>query len=322
MAAVVSLPAAAQFTPTAVRIWDGEPHSAFTDLTWYRGQFYCVFRVASKHVSPDGRIRVLTSRDGVAWTSATVLEMEGADLRDPKIMPGPRGGLLISGAAAYPPGGAVRHQTFVWSSEDGQGWGKPRPVGEADYWLWKIAYHDGSLWSAGYATAGQEPCIQLFRDFQAVEGFEIPPDRPNEVALASTPDGSLHLLMRRDTGAKTALLVSRSRQGKWTTRDVGVRIGGPALLALADGKLLGAGRLYDPGTRTAVFEIDPATGKYRELAILPSGGDTSYPGLVLRDGKLHVSYYSSHEGRTAIYFATVKIEEVLERRASAATTGR
>lgn len=322
MTAVLSLSAAAQTPLTAVRIWDGEPHSAFTDLAWYRGQFYCVFRVASKHVSPDGKIRVLTSKDGAVWTASAVIEMEGADLRDPKIMLAPRGGLLVSGAAAYPAGGAVRHQTFLWASDDGKTWHKPREIGEANYWLWKLAFHDGSYWSVGYATAGQEPYIKLFRDFKAVEGFEVPPDRPNEVALAATPDGALHLLMRRDTGAATALLVSRSPKGEWNTKDIGVRIGGPGLLALADGKLLGAGRLHTPERRTALFEIDPATGKYHELLSLPSGGDTSYPGLVLRDGKLYVSYYSSHEGKTAIYLATVRIEDVLGRRASAATTGR
>ena len=48
----------------------------------------------------------------------------------------------------------------------------------------------------------------------------------------------------------------------------------------------------------------------REIAELPSGGDTSYPGFVeLANGKALVSYYSSHEADaagkviTAIYLA-------------------
>ena len=71
-----------------------------------------------------------------------------------------------------------------------------------------------------------------------------------------------------------------------------------------------------------LFEIDPAAGKLRELVTLPSGGDTSYPGLVLRGDNLYVSYYSSHEGKTSIYFDIVKTEKVLGRRAAAATTAR
>ena len=41
---------------------------------------------------------------------------------------------------------------------------------------------------------------------------------------------------------------------------------------------------------------------------LPSGGDTSYPGLVWYDGILWVSYYSSHEGKTSIYLAKLTVK--------------
>jgi len=45
-----------------------------------------------------------------------------------------------------------------------------------------------------------------------------------------------------------------------------------------------------------------------KLLKLPSGGDTSYPGLVWYEDMLYASYYSSHEGKTSIYLAKVKIE--------------
>ena len=35
--------------------------------------------------------------------------------------------------------------------------------------------------------------------------------------------------------------------------------------------------------------------------------DTSYPGLVWHEGQLWVSYYSSHEGKTSIYLARVRL---------------
>ena len=50
-----------------------------------------------------------------------------------------------------------------------------------------------------------------------------------------------------------------------------------------------------------------ADGDYEPALTLPSGGDTSYPGLVWHDGLLWVSYYSSHEGKSAIYLAKVKV---------------
>jgi len=39
-----------------------------------------------------------------------------------------------------------------------------------------------------------------------------------------------------------------------------------------------------------------------------SGGDNSYAGMVLYDGLLWLSYYSSHEGKTSVYQAKVKIK--------------
>ena len=49
--------------------------------------------------------------------------------------------------------------------------------------------------------------------------------------------------------------------------------------------------------------IDPQAGRLTEFLKLPSGGDTSYAGLVLHGGLLWISYYSSHEGKTAVYLA-------------------
>jgi len=49
----------------------------------------------------------------------------------------------------------------------------------------------------------------------------------------------------------------------------------------------------------------------QRLVELPSGGDTSYPGMVLMDDVLYFSYYSSHEGKTSIYFAEIPMEEIM-----------
>jgi hypothetical protein len=46
---------------------------------------------------------------------------------------------------------------------------------------------------------------------------------------------------------------------------------------------------------------------YEPLLTLPSGGDTSYPGMVWHDNEIWMSYYSSHEEKTAIYLARIKL---------------
>ena len=86
-----------------------------------------------------------------------------------------------------------------------------------------------------------------------------------------------------------------------------MKIGGSQLLPLPDGRIVVAARLYDGGVRTALLWLDPSKAKLTEFLKLPSGGDTSYAGLVWHEERLWVSYYSSHEGATSIYLAKVRL---------------
>jgi hypothetical protein len=92
----------------------------------------------------------------------------------------------------------------------------------------------------------------------------------------------------------------------WAWQDLSAAVGGPHLVQMPDGRLIAAVRLYDGRTRTGLCWLDPEAGRLTEFLALPSGGDTSYAGLVRHEGLLWVSYYSSHEGKTAIYLARVK----------------
>src|SRR2546426_7195772 len=75
------------------KIWDHAPHNAFTDLIRFKGRWFCVFREGQAHVSPDGALRVITSKDAQTWTSAALLTSANADLRDAKITLTPNGQL-------------------------------------------------------------------------------------------------------------------------------------------------------------------------------------------------------------------------------------
>ena len=87
------------------------------------------------------------------------------------------------------------------------------------------------------------------------------------------------------------------------------QIGGPNMIQLPDGRFVAAVRLYDKQARTALCWLDPPAGKLTEFLTLPSGGDTSYAGLVLHDGLLWVSYYSSHEGKTSITWRRCRLKQ-------------
>ncbi len=317
---------AATDTPRLVesrRIWDEAPHNAFTGLVRDRvgDRWICVFREGAAHVSPDGAIRVIASADGRDWKSLARVTMEGADLRDPKIVADRDGRLLLTAAAAYPadrPGGP-RHQTFVWTSAPGDGrrWAGPRAVGDPDVWLWRLVPTPTvGLLGVGYGTTDRH-FVRLYgggnsdgSDLAALVPTLSDDGQPNEAGLAFRPDGTALVLLRRDgDGPAASGLLGRSSPPytDWSWADLGARIGGPELLRLPDGRFVAGVRLYDGGPRTALAWLDPDAGRLTEFLALPSGGDTSYPGLDWHDGRLWVSYYSSHEGKTSLYFAEVEV---------------
>jgi hypothetical protein len=114
--------------------------------------------------------------------------------------------------------------------------------------------------------------------------------------------------LRRDGNPASAKLgEAKPPYTDWQWKDLGVKVGGPHMIGLPDGRVVAAVRLYDGAVRTSLVWLDADAGKLTEFLKLPSGGDTSYAGLVLEDGLLWVTYYSTHEGKTCIYLAKVRI---------------
>jgi hypothetical protein len=294
------------------KIWDEAPHNAFTDLVRFRGQWFCVFREGKAHVSPDGALRVLTSPDGEGWTSAALITSKDSDLRDAKITVTPDGTLMLCGAGAMHPPSDIRHQSLAWFSPDGRAWSEPAKIGDPDFWLWRVTWHKKIAYGIGYATT-EKKMVRLYksdngREFQTLVENLFEEGYPNETSLLFLKDDTCLCLLRRDGKPNDALLgKSKPPYTEWTWESLGIRVGGPHLLQLPDGRLVAAGRDYAGGAKTRLWWLDPAKPALTEIVTLPSGGDTSYPGLVWHDGLLWVSYYASHEGKTSIFLARVKL---------------
>ena len=293
------------------KIWDAAPHNAFTDLVRHRGQWFCVFREGAKHVSPDGALRVITSSDGSKWNSAALITSTNGDLRDAKITVTPSGRLMLSGAVALHQPAKHKHQSLAWFSEDGQRWSAPAVIGDPNMWLWRTTWWKDMAYSIGYDTAA-EGFVRLYQSedgkrFDVLVPTLFSEGQPNETSIVFDPDGTALCLLRRDGQPGSGKLgVARPPYTQWEWKDLGVRIGGPHVLRLADGRLVAAVRLYDGAVRTSLCWIDRG-GRFTEFLKLPSGGDTSYAGLVWHDELLWVSYYSAHEGKSSIYLAKIRL---------------
>ncbi|HBE67217.1 MAG TPA: hypothetical protein DDW52_03620 [Planctomycetaceae bacterium] len=315
------------------RIWSQAKHNAFTDLCRFREKYYCVFREGTQHVSPDGALRVLQSSDLKDWRSVALVESTEGDLRDAKLTVTDGGELMLSGAVAYPASRDARHQSLAWFSRDGETWGKAHPIGPVNYWLWRTVWNRGQALNIGYHTgASDDRFVSLFsstdgRKFDTLVDRLFERGYPNETCWLFDEDGTAHVVLRRDGDEPTAQLgTSVPPYREWTWLDLGVRVGGPQIIQVPDGRVFLAGRLYTsetadgrtiPDVRTSLMRLELESATVTEVLRLPSGGDTSYPGLLWHGGRLFVSYYSSHEStaiaenpdcRTAIYMAVVKVD--------------
>lgn len=294
------------------KIWDQGFHNAFTDLLRFRNQWYCTFREAEAHVKGDGRLRVLTSADGEAWHSAALLAEAGVDLRDPKLSITADGRLMIlAGGSVYEQGTYRGRQPRVVFSKDGLHWTPPHPILSEGDWLWRITWHEGRGYGVSYLGAGGGQRAGFL--YSSTDGIhyeriaELKVPGVAEVTLRFLPDGEMMALARRETDTRHGWIgTSKPPYTEWKWHETNHRFGGPNFILLPDGSLWAAGREHSAiGPKTVLARMGRAT--YQPVLTLPSGGDTSYPGLVWHDNLLWTSYYSSHEGKASIYLAKIRL---------------
>lgn len=301
---------------SVTKIWDKGEHNAFTDLIRFKDQWWCTFREARGHVKGDGEIRVITSKDGKTWSSAGLLTEKGIDLRDPKISIMPDGRLMIvAGGSVYRGGKLVGRQPRVAFSKDGHTWTKTHRVLSEGEWLWRVTWHKGKGYGVSYNKAdfqsGKRKWSQMLFvttdglkydkvcDFK-VDGFA------GETTLRFLDDDTMIAMVRRESGNKHGWIGrSKPPYTEWTFHETKYHFGGPNFIILPDGSMWAGSRYYPGGAKTVLAKFGPKT--YEPVLWLPSGGDTSYPGLVWHDGLLWMSYYASHEKKTSIYLAKIRL---------------
>jgi len=247
-----------------------------------------------------------------------------ADLRDGKLIEFRGELLLLGGGTQHDKSGL---QSYLWRSKDGVNWSEPQAVADKGYWLWRLTEYQDALYGVGY-RAGPDGDTRLYK---SNDGIEFTPWMPvfndqgyvNESSLVFH-QGSCFCLLRRDPVWSDEFLGLLGHSLPRQTLDK--RIGGPVLFVYQS-RLMAVVRLYEGNIRTALIEINQDTGAIHERLTLPSQGDTSYAGIVLKGDHLWVSYYSSHEqvsvpdniqvqsdnlqekSKTMIYFAKIRLSD-------------
>ncbi len=304
------------------KIWDTAPHSAFPDIVRFNGAFYSSFREGTGHVpGTDGKARIIKSVDGKNWESVALLEKEDIDLRDPKLSVTPDNRLMvILGGSVY--GKEERSKLLnlyphvSFSDASGSNFSTPEkvliePAASGRDWIWRVTWHKGVGYAINYNKNGAELLkTNDGKRYEKVSSLDID-GYPNESTVRFDNNGNCYVLVRREEGDKMGVLAqSAPPYTTWNYKKLNMRLGGPNFIFHKKNNIIIGSRLYAPeGASTAVFLADK-DGAVKKTVKLPSGGDTSYPGLLVYENKLWVVYYSSHEGKTSIYLAKIPLSEL------------
>ncbi len=288
-------------------------HNAFTDLIYWKDAYYICFRKGEHHLSMDGVIRVMRSDDMKTWEPCGQIRTHGDD-RDPHFAATKDRLFVYFGVwdlqfgrgARLPDRGSVRSHAAY--STDGKTWSDVHGLFEPGWWLWRVRHHKGTFYSLAYTAKRPRPAMRETLLLRSDDGLEwervslVTNERMcGEADLRFNDDGSMWIVSRTgDEAGDAARFDSDPSLMQWTRRDMGTLIHAPAI---ANWKhrffIAGRGRT-DGEYNTQLWEIKDAS--VTPLLTVPSGGDTSYPGLLPDkdadpDGPpaFYLTWYSQHE---------------------------
>lgn len=306
------------------KIWDKASHNGMTDLIYFQNKWFCTFRESDKHAfGIRGVIRIISSEDLLSWNSIAFFAEDEIDLRDPKLSLTSDGQLmLLVGGSLYDcEGKYLSCQSRVSFSEDGFQWKPFHLILQPHEWLWRVTWHRDRAYGVSYRRSNitntdDEWLVNLFEssngiDYTLLSHWNIS-GYPNETTLRFTKAGEMIALLRRDNFLKNQAWIGNSLPPftDWTWHVTDHYFGGPNFLILDDESRWAGGRMialnpYGLFEKTvlAKMELDQLSPQL----ILPSGGDTSYPGMIYHNNLLWMSYYSSHEGHASIYLASIDL---------------
>ncbi len=128
------------------RVFADGYHNAFTDLVFWKDNYYLGFRTAQHHsMPPNGDVVVYRSEDLDVWELCGRFDTGGDD-RDPKLIASEDRLGVVFGTWIPRWGDGTRTIrnaetdliSHVAISRDGITWGTPRQIYGLNYWMWRI----------------------------------------------------------------------------------------------------------------------------------------------------------------------------------------
>lgn len=298
---------------------DDGRHNAFTDLLHWQDHFWLAYISSPSHfASKQSKVVLLRSKDAKQWQEMARFSGDGEDIRDPKLAI--IQDQLVLYALLNKQFDPEPYKTITAHSDDGMTWSAFADVTPAGWLIGRPVTRNHETWFAP-AHRIDHGTAALLRSTDGVmwdvHSTIHAGDRADETAVQLLADGSLLAVTRLEASggifgnAEAGTLISSAQPPftEWTQLGWSkvTRLDGPTLVrdgervyALGRRQVRVAGRLLGQGSalgqkRSAVFRVQG--GELIHLVDLPSAGDTSYPGAVIVDGNMFVSYYTNDPRR-------------------------
>lgn len=292
-------------------IWSFAPYNSFTDLVELDSTVYCCFREGAAHVANNaaehGIIRIIWSVNGITWLSLGEIRDVDYDLRDPKLSVAPDGSLhLLFGCL---PTDGVRHShtrvKIISPEEIEQKALNPENIFDVNiensdrmssYWLWKTKWIDGTNYGVAY-QGSNKPLFVKSTDginYSLVSMLNV---AGNEADVEKLPDGRMLMVIRDQNETSGFIGTAEPPYSNWDWETSNNLIQCPDIITV-DGMVLVAGRSL---WGTTVFQYQGGN-RLTPLVNFAVMGDNAYPGMIVRDEHLWVSYYSTTGGHSTYIF--------------------
>ncbi len=296
---------------------DDGRHNAFTDLLHWQGHFWLAYISSPSHfASKQSRVVLLRSKDAKQWQEMARFSGNGEDIRDPKLaIIKDRLFLYALLNKQFDP---EPYKTISSHIADGMTWSPFENVTPEGWLLGRPVTRDHATWFVPAHRIDHGTAV-LLRSTDGVT-WEVHStihagDRADETAIQLLPDGHMLAVTRIEAGGgifgnpEAGTLISSAQSPFTTWTQLGwskvTRLDGPTLVvhgncvnAVGRRQARVARPLEGQGSalgrkRSALFLVEEKTGELIHLTDLPSSGDTSYPGAVIVDDKLFISYYTN-----------------------------
>lgn len=303
---------------------EGERYS-FTDLVFFDNQFFLTFRDSDQHVyGRNGVIKLYHSFDGEQWNLIKEFSVTGMDLRDPKFSVNGDELMLYIHGIEFQGVKQIAFRDYNSKYSSLSGWDGLENVlldnlktdgvkiQGNESWPWRVTWYNNLAYTIGYTNG-------IFDMYQSVDGLFFKnkgtinniSGLPTEATIRVNNLGEFYVLARKNNeNAMIGKSIDNGLNWDWLGEVPISDMGGPNFLFTKNNGIILSGRDSYHG-KVVLGYYDLKQKKYSNIINIPSRSDCGYPGMVMKDNILWLSYYSSHENTygSSIYIAKVDLSK-------------